>query len=433
MKTLIKNVWVLTMDDDFTEYKNGAVGISNGNFNFVGQSPTEQYDEIIDGAGALLLPGFINMHTHLGMIPFRTLGDDMPDRLRRLLFPLENSAMTAEIVYHSSKYAMAEMLLSGTTTFVDMYYFEDEVAKATIEMGMRGFLGETVIDFPTCDSKEAYGGLVYADNFINKWQHHDLITPFIAPHGTNTLTPEKLQEAFALAQKYNTWFSLHVAEMDYEMKHFAETYNLTPVAFLEKIGVLNNKTIAAHCIHTTAADHAILQKHGVSVAHCVGANMKAGKGIASIQEMVKQNVQVAFGTDGPASGNTLDLLMQLALFPKAQKTKYQDRSLFPAKKVIQMATKDAATYLQLVDKIGTIEVGKEADFMLIETKSVNMYPIYDPYAAIVYSANASNVQDVWVKGKRLVANKALTTTTLSTLREQLDVNTTSFRKYLATL
>jgi Cytosine deaminase and related metal-dependent hydrolases len=429
MRTLITNAWVLTMDERFTEYKYGAVGIAlDGTIDYVGMAPEiEKYEKIIDGKQGLLLPGFINMHTHLGMIPFRSLGDDMPDRLRRFLFPLENEAMTSDVVYHSAKYACCEMLLSGTTTCVDMYYFEDDIARGVAEIGMRAFLGETVIDFKTCDTAAPFGGIAYADKFITKWQNHPLITPFIAPHGTNTNSPEKLQESFAVAQKHNTWFSLHVAEMDYEMKYFADKFQMSPIAFLEKIGVLNEKTIAAHCIFTDSNDHEILARNNVSVAHCVGANTKSGKGVARIREMLAAGVKVGIGTDGPSSGNTLDMFSQMNLIPKAQKTFYQDRSIFPAREVVAMGTRDGAAALHLLDEVGTIEIGKKADFILIETTSVNMYPIYDPYAAIVYSANASNVNYVWVDGVCKVAAKTLVGVDLAMIRQDLEIATKDFQ------
>ena len=193
---------------------------------------------------------------------------------------LEEMAVTPALVYWGSLYGMAEMLLSGITTFLDMYYFEDQAAEACDKAGMRGILGETVIGQKTCDSAAPYGGLAYGENFIQKWAGHPRITPMVCPHATNTSSPEYLQKTFAMCEKYDTLFTLHASEMDYEMKEFAENYHMTPTAFLDHLGILTPRTLLAHCIHMTEADLDLTAKRGASVAHCIGSNTKAGKGVA---------------------------------------------------------------------------------------------------------------------------------------------------------
>ena len=286
-----------------------------------------------------------------------------------------------------------------------MYYFEEEVARACEELNMRGVLGETVINFPTCDCKEAYGGLAYSEAFISKWKNHKLVTPIIAPHATNTNDATALKTAHEIAEKYDTLISMHVAEMDYEMKEFREMYDMTPVEYLDSIGVLSNRLVAAHCIHVNEHDMKLMAGRGTSVAHCVGSNMKAGKGIAPVKEMIEHGIAVGLGTDGPSSGNTLDLFTQMKTAVYAQKTHYKDRSLFKAQEIVKLATIGGAKALKMDDRIGSLEVGKQADIILIETDSVNMFPIYDPYSAIVYSANASNVDSVWINGVRVLNHK----------------------------
>ncbi|MDE5977121.1 MAG: amidohydrolase [Turicibacter sp.] len=408
MKTLIKNAWILTMDERLSTYKEGMVLIEGDRIAYVGEDTSSlllEVDEVIDAKGGLLIPGMINVHTHVSMIPFRTLGDDCKDRLRRYLFPLENECMRAALVYEAARYGILEMQRSGVTTFLDMYYFEEEVAKACEELRMRGVLGETVINFPTCDSEKAYGGLVYAESFIKKWQHHDLVTPIIAPHATNTNDAHALKAAHRLAEKYDTLLTMHVAEMDYEMKEFAMNYQMTPIEYLDSIGILSERLIAAHCIHLNESDMKLMQKRKTRIAHCVGSNMKAGKGIAPVKEMVEHQLIVGLGTDGPSSGNTLDLFTQMKTAVYAQKTHYQDRSLFKASEILKLATIEGAKVLRMDDQIGSLEVGKKADIVLIETDSVNMFPIYDPYSAIVYSANASNVDSVWINGQQVLKDK----------------------------
>lgn len=433
MKTLIKNSHVLTMDAKRTEYPDGYVIIEDtrileiGPYDQLLQSESS-FDEVIDAHQTIAIPGMVNTHTHIGMIPFRSLGDDYPDRLRRFLFPLETACMTKELAYYSGKYAIAEMQLAGITTFADMYYFEDALAQATDEMKSRAILGETIVDFPSCDASTAHGGIEYAEKFIPKWLDHELITPAVAPHAPNTNDPEALKAAAALAEKYGVPMTMHVAEMDYEMKHFKELHNATPIEFLQSIGVLSPRFIAAHCIHLSAQDLQILKQEGVGVAHCIGANTKSAKGVARVKDMQEMSIPVGLGTDGPSSGNTLDLFTQMKLVANFHKTTLQDRTAFPASDIVAMATIEGAKVLNMSHEIGSLEIGKKADIVLVETKSVNMFPIFDPYAALVYAANALNVQDVFISGAAVIRDKELVHHDLTVLRSNLSSEMIPFSK-----
>ncbi|WP_321386661.1 amidohydrolase [uncultured Enterococcus sp.] len=421
MRTLIKNVHVLTMDDQMTEYKNGFVLIEDEAIAEIGEWQMQELaaDEVVDGQGGLLLPGFINTHTHTGMIPFRSLGDDVPDRLRRFLFPLEEY-MTEELVAASSAYAISEMLLSGVTGFCDMYYFEEQVAEACDRFGVRAIVGETIIDMATCDSEEPSGGLEYCENFLPRWKDHPLITPAVAPHAPNTNTYEGLKRVVELSKKYQVPITMHVAEMDYELVELAEQYQQTPFEFLESMGFMDQPFIMAHCIHMTEEDIALTANHATNarVAHCIGANTKSAKGVALVKDMLAAGLTVGLGTDGPSSGNTLDLFAQMKLFANFHKTYQKDRALFPAKEIIRLATRGGAETLGF-DEVGSIEIGKKADIVLVETQSVNMFPIFDPYSALVYSANPSNVASVWVNGKQLVKEHQLVNHNLKEIRQEL--------------
>ncbi|MEG7530908.1 MAG: amidohydrolase [Hungatella sp.] len=379
----------------------------------------EEYDTYLDGEHGILMPGMVNTHAHVSMIPFRSMGDDCPDRLRRFLFPLELEAMTPELVYAAARYGICEMLLAGITTFADMYYFEDQVAKACEELGMRGYLGETVIQMATCDSPDPYGGLIYGEKFLQEWKDHPLIMPMIAPHATNTNSPEALQKAQQLAQKYEVPWMLHVSEMDYELDYFRETYDQTPTEFLSAHGLLDDRMIAVHCIHMTEHDLELMAEAGVKVSHCIGSNTKAGKGVAPVKAMQNHRIPVGLGTDGPSSGNTLDLFTQFRLFASFQKTYYHDRSLFPAQEIVRLGTMGGAAVLGAESRIGSIEPGKKADLVLVETQSVMMFPSYNPYSLLVYSANASLVDTVMINGRLLVRHKKLLFTDLSAEREAL--------------
>lgn len=433
MKTLFKNVTILTMDPEKRVLRNGwlltegdRIEALSGEGEALLVQDCPRADQVIDGRNGILLPGFVNTHCHVSMIPFRSLGDDCADRLRKFLFPLENAAMTSRLVYLAARYGICEMLLAGITTFADMYYYEGEVARACEEMGIRGILGETVIGQPSCDSPKPYGGLKLAETFIRDWKGSRRVIPMIAPHAANTNSPEALLEAYAIAEKYDTLYTLHVSEMDYEMDYFQDTYQQTPVQFLAELGVLGKRTLAAHCIHLTDGDIRLLKESKTLVSHCIGSNTKAGKGVAPVKQLLEQEIVVGLGTDGASSGNTLDLFTQFRLFASFHKTVNRDRSLFPAGEIVGLGTMGGAAALRLEDSIGSLEPGKKADLCLVETDSVNLFPCYEPCSALVYSANASNVSAVMADGKLLVKDKKLVNAKLEDIRAALQEEMKAF-------
>ena len=428
MRTRIENVNILTMDASYHEYVKSSITIDGDTIIAIDDNSLE-VDKVIDGNNGILIPGMVNVHSHLSMMPFRSLGDDCPDRLRRFLFPLESKAMTKDLIKISAKYAACELMLGGVTQVFDMYFYEDAIAEAMVEMNMRATLAETILDFAHTNSSKPYGGLDYSDWYIPRWKNkHPLITPAIAPHATNTNNTEALKKALEIAKKHDVLLSMHVSEMDYELSYFKKEYNMTPIEYLESIGLLYDKLLAAHCIHLTDHDIELLSKYDVKVAHCVGSNMKAGKGIMPLKDVCHHNITVGLGSDGASSGNTLDILTQLPLVPKAHKTREHDRSLFPAKEVLKFATIEGAKCLGTDSYTGSLEVGKKADLVLIETDSVNMFPIYDYYSAVVYSANPSNVDSVWINGKQVVSHKELVHVKLSDIRKELDESMKEFKE-----
>ena len=420
---LIKNVTILTMNENRDIIENGVVVVEDDKILEIGTNEIkDKYKEVktvIDGKEGILIPGMVNCHTHASMIPFRSLADDYKDRLKRYLFPLEQKLVDKELVYIGAKYAISEMLLGGVTTFCDMYYFEDEVAKAAKELNIRGVLCETVINFPAPDSKESFGGLEYSKEFIKKWINDPLITPGIAPHAPYTNSDESLKESYELSKKYNVPLTMHVAEMDYEYDKYINEYKLTPVQYLDKLGILDENFIAAHSVLVNDEDIEILKNKGVKVSHNVGANAKGAKGVAPILKMREEGIDVGLGSDGPMSGNTIDIITQISLVGKIHKLFSNDRSVLPSIELFEMATIGGAKVLGLDKKIGSIEKGKKADLVLIETTSVNMQPIYDYYATIVYSANSSNIDTVLVNGKIVVKNKKLVSGDFNSIRNDL--------------
>lgn len=435
MKKIIKNGIVVTMNAAGDVWDHGYVMFEDTKILAAG--PEEELEkalqeltaqgilktgetfEEIDAKRAIVIPGLVNTHCHLGMIPFRGLGDDCKDRLRVFLLPMENQAMDAEMAKLSTRYAIGELLLSGVTTVLDMYYFEEVVAKVMDEMGIRGIAGETVMEKDSCDSKNADEAIERGIALIEAYKDHPRVSGAITPHGTTTCSPETLKRAYEEDVKAGTVFTLHVAEMDYEMTQLREQYNMTPIEFMEHIGVLGPNTLAAHSIRTTEHDVEILAKHGASVAHCIASNTKAAKGVAPVSLMHKHGMSVGFGTDGPASGNTLDLFIQMRMCENFHKNELHDRSAFPAKEVVSMATIEGARALGLGEITGSIEPGKQADLVLVETDSPNMFPVYDPYSALVYSAIASNVRDVYVAGECLVKEKKLVREDFAKIRNDL--------------
>ena len=419
MKTLYEHAWVLTMDEEMHAYRDGWLLTDGAKIAAVGEGPfTGACDKREDLHGGILFPGFVNTHCHASMTPFRSMGDDCPDRLRRFLFPLENKAMTRELVYAGARCGAAEMLRAGITTFVDMYYFEDEVARVCHETGLRGYLGETLIGQTTCDSAQPYGGFDIAERMLETYRGDDLVRPILAPHGTTTCDEACLRRAHELACRYDTLITLHASEMDYEMEHFARM-GTTPTGYLHRIGALDAHMLAAHCIHLTDGDVALLAQSGASVAHCIGSNTKAGKGVAPVAALAKAGVPFALGTDGPSSGNTLSMFDQMRLFAVSHKTANHDRGLFPAAQIVAAATRGGARALHAEHEFGMLKPGMRADFAVVRTDGLHMFPVYNPYSALVYSANASDVTMTVAGGVVRVRDGSLTQMDEGRVREEL--------------
>ncbi len=434
MKRIIKNGIVVTMNEERALWKRGYVAMDGDRNLAVG--PMEELDrreqswrqeeagrggsvETEDAGGAIVMPGMVNTHCHLGMVPFRGLGDDCKDRLRVFLLPLENQAMDAGLAAASARYGICELLLSGVTTVLDMYYFEEELAAVMDQMGIRGIAGETVMEAATCDAGTPAEAIRRGEALMKAYRKHPRIQAALAPHGTTTCSPETLRRVWEADAAEGCVFTLHTAEMDYEMRQLEQDYGKTPVEFLAGLGVLDRKTLAAHSIHLTQRDMELLAETGACVAHCIGSNTKAAKGVAPVGALRRLGVAVGLGTDGPASGNTLDLFTQMRMCANFHKNQQKDRSAFPAEEIVAMATIEGARALGLEKVTGSLQPGKAADLVVVETDSANMFPVYDPYSALVYSAFASNVRDVYVAGECLVRNKRLVREELGAVREAL--------------
>lgn len=404
---------VLTMDAKNRIIENGTVVIKENKIIAVGGPElTKDYQapKVLNVEGDIVMPGLINTHTHASMTVFRSLADDVPDRLHRYIFPLESKMVSREMVRVGANLANVEMIKGGVTTYVDMYYFEDEVAKTVDKIGLRAVLGESVIQFPVADAKNADEGIQYAVNFINQYKGHPRITPAFAPHAPYTNSTEHLQQISKLSQELDVPVMIHLAETDREQEEIAKrTGGKSPVQYMADIGALNNKVIAAHAIMVNEQDMDLLKKFDVGVAHNISANTKSAKGVAPVTTMLEKGIRVGLGTDGPMSSNTLTTLNELNLVGKIHKLENKDRAAMPPLTVVELATKGSAKVLHMEDKLGSLETGKLADIIVIDTKSPNMVPMYSPYAALVYGANGANVRHTIVDGKVLMQDRQLLT------------------------
>lgn len=410
---LISDATVLSMDANKNVYQNGVVAIKGNKIVAVGDhSLLEKYKAktILDVDGDIVMPGLINSHTHASMTVFRSLGDDVPDRLHRYIFPLEKKLVSRDMVRIGAQLGNLEMLKGGVTTYADMYYFEDEVAKTVDQIGMRAILGETIIQFPVASAKTPEEGIAYTVKFIEQYKDHPRITPAFAPHAPYTNSTETLKKITELSLKYDVPVMTHLAESDREDEVIAKrSEGKSPVEYMEEIGALTPNFVGAHVINVDDEDIAILKKHDVGIAHNMSANIKSAKGVSPALKMFDDGLRIGLGTDGPMSGNTLSTIDEFNQVAKVHKLVNQDRAAMPPIKVIEMATIGAARALHMEDKIGSLEVGKLADIIVIDTRAPNMVPMFNPYSALVYSAYATNVRHAIVDGKLLMQDRNILT------------------------
>ena len=415
---LITGGTIITMDADRRVIENGFIAVRGDTIVSMGPNSGMPFpkgvlaQQTIDAKGKLILPGFINGHTHVPMVLMRGLIDDvtLDDWLRKYIFPAEARNVTEDYVRWGTRLAMAEMIRSGTTTFADMYYFEDAIAEETKAAGLRGFLGETWIDFPAPDNKSESEMAEYSERFIKKWQGDPLIHAAVAPHAIYTCSEKTLRDAAALARKYNAPILIHVAEMRKELMDSLANHGATPVQYLERISFLGPDVLAAHCIWVDYADMKILADHQVGCVHNPSSNMMLASGVAPVVDERAVGMRVGLGTDGPAgSNNDLDMMEEMDLAAKLQKTARVDPRALGAKGALEMATIEGARALHMEKEIGSLETGKKADLVVLSLNVPNAVPMYDVYSQVVYALKASEVETVVVGGKMLLKDGKLLT------------------------
>jgi 5-methylthioadenosine/S-adenosylhomocysteine deaminase len=392
---------VVTMDGERAIVPDGSVAVKGDSIVAVG--PRAEIEgrykgaQVIDARGRLVLPGFINGHTHVPMTLFRGLHDDVTlnDWLYKYIFPAEAKNVNEEFVRWGTKLAAAEQIRAGVTTFADMYYFEDAIAEETKKAGMRGVLGETFIDFPAPDNKSNAEMMAYTEKFLKRWQGDALIHAAPAPHSIYTCSKKTIQDAAALAKKYHAPLLMHVSEMKKEWEDSEKANGMSPVAYLDEIGVLGPDLVAAHCIFVDAADWKLLAERQVGCVHNPSSNMM---------------IAVGLGTDGPAgSNNDLNLMEEIDLAAKLAKISKMNPLALNAKAVVEMATIDGARALHMEKEIGSLEAGKKADLILISLDEPNAVPMYDVYAQIAYSLKGSDVETVVIGGRVVMRDRKLLT------------------------
>jgi 5-methylthioadenosine/S-adenosylhomocysteine deaminase len=413
---LITHGTVVTMEGKRTIIDDGAIAIKGDSIAAIGSSDeiATRFSaaQIIDAKNTLVLPGFVNGHTHVPMTLFRGLHDDVTlnDWLYKYIFPAEAKNVNEEFVRWGTRLALAEQIRSGVTTYADMYYFEDAVAEETKTAGMRAILGETFIDFPAPDNKTNAAMLAYTENFLKKWQGDPLIHAAPAPHSIYTCSKKTIQDAAALARKYHAPILIHMSEMKKEYDDSVKQNGMSPVQYMDKIGLLGPDVVGAHCIFVDPADWKTLAAKQVGCTHNPSSNMMIASGVSPVAEMRAAGVAVGLGTDGPAgSNNDMDLMEEIDLAAKLAKITHKDPLALNAKAVVEMATIDGARALHLEKEIGSLEAGKKADIILLSLDTPNAVPMYDAYAQIAYALKASNVETVIIGGRVVMRDQKLLT------------------------
>jgi 5-methylthioadenosine/S-adenosylhomocysteine deaminase len=412
---IISGGTVVTMDAEKRLIENGAVAVQKGEIVAVGKTGeiSRQFiaKQIINANGKIVIPGLVNTHTHIPMTLFRGISDDLDlqEWLTKYIFPAEAKNVTEDFVRVGTRLGLAEMIRGGTTTYCDMYYFEDAIADETAKAGMRGVLGETIIDFPVPDNKTHEQALAYTEKFVSKWKNHSLIVPAFAPHAAYTVSEEHLGNIKKIADKLNAAVVIHVAETQKEVDDISEQKGLRPVEYLDKIGFLNDRTIAAHVVFVNENEVNILKNRGVGVAHNPQSNMKLASGVAPVPQMLVKDLPVGLGTDGAASNNDLNLWEEMDTAAKLHKVFARDPKVLTAEQAFEMATIRGARALHLENLIGSIETGKRADIAIVDFDALHQTPFYNVYSHLVYASKASDVQTVIVNGKVLMRDKRLLT------------------------
>lgn len=396
---------LLTLNNAWEEVDDGAVAIRGGEIVDLGPrqvvEPRCAAKERLDAAGRLVLPGLINAHTHAPMTIFRGLADDLPLDvwLKEYIWPAEGKHVNPHMVYWGTQLAAAEMIRSGTVAFADMYFYEDDIGRSARDAGIRVVLGEALVDFPSPNTKTPDEGLAYVWDSLARWAGDPWVTVALQPHSTYACSPDLLTRAKSLADEFGVILLTHACETAQELKDVRARYGCGPVEHLERLGILDSRTVLAHGVHLSGDEIALLAERGASVVHCPESNMKLASGVAPVPALLRAGVNVALGTDGAASNNDLNLWGEMGTAARLHKVFSGDPTVVSAREVVWMATRGGARALGLEARLGSLEVGKRADLVLVDLEAPHMVPMYDPYSHLVYAARASDVVTVVIEGQ----------------------------------
>jgi 5-methylthioadenosine/S-adenosylhomocysteine deaminase len=412
---VVRNGTVVTVDAERRVIERGAVAVDGGAIVAVGPQAEigSAYAgrQVLDARGGIVLPGLVNTHTHAPMVLFRGIADDLKlmDWLQRFIFPAEKKNVTAAFVTAGTRLAALEMIRSGTTTFADMYYFEEQVALAAKEAGLRTVAGETLIEFPAPDHATTQDGLAYAERFLQRFRGDPLVTAAVAPHSTYLANPETIRAARALADKYGAPLLVHLSESSEEQRQVREKYGKSPTEHLRDLGFLRKGVVGAHGVWLTPADRAILKAADAGVVHCPQSNMKIASGAAPVGDLLREGVRLGLGTDGAASNNDLDMFEEMLTAALLAKHTTGDPTVAPAAEVLAMATIGGARALGMEDRIGSLEPGKRADLVIVGVDRAGLRPVYDPVSHLVYAAKGADVRDVVIEGRVVMRDRRVLT------------------------
>jgi 5-methylthioadenosine/S-adenosylhomocysteine deaminase len=415
---LLTNAIVVTMNDSGDIFSPGAVAVAGGKIVAVGPAAelasAYQAAQTVDCAGRVVMPGLVNAHTHAPMTLLRALADDLrlDVWLMGYVMPVEREFVSPDFCRLGTLLACAEMIRSGVTCFADMYYFEEHVARAAADAGVRALCGQTVLKFPSPDAASYEDGLAAAREFIHRWKGHELIVPAVAPHAPYTCTEDILVACTALALETATPLHIHISETAQEVEDSRQEHDMPVVPWVKKQGLFEAKVLAAHCVHVDNGEIHTLQHYNVGVAHNPTSNLKLASGFAPVVEMLDTGLNVGIGTDGPASNNDLDMFEEMRLAALIAKGVGRDPTALPARRALQMATILGARALHMGSVTGSLEIGKQADMIVVDLSTLHNSPAFgrDPnaiYSQLVYAAKASDVQDVMVNGRWLMRQRRL--------------------------
>ncbi len=417
---ILTNAHILAMDEALNQYPVGAIAIQGDSIVAVGDASeiAAKYTakETIDCAGAVLMPGLVNAHTHVPMTLLRGLADDLrlDVWLMGYMMPVERQFVSPDFCRQGTLLACAEFIRSGVTCFADMYYFEDDVATATAQAGLRGVLAQTVMKYPSPDAASYEDALTLARDFIVKWKGHPLVVPSVGPHAPYTLTPEIFKAVTQLAVEYDVPMHIHLSETALEVENMRNEQNMPVIPYVKKQGIFEAKVLAAHCVHIDEGEIHTLYNYKAGVSHNPSSNLKLASGFAPVRKMLETGLNVGIGTDGTASNNDLDMFEEIRLASFISKAVTNDPTSLPAWQVLTMATRLGAAAMHIGNITGSLEPGKRADLILIDTNTIHNSPRFnrDPnnvYAQIVYAAKSTDVTDVMVNGQWLMRQRSLLT------------------------